>query len=143
MARPGDCMICPFECDRCVFHKLRGTPPNVRNKKYKLLLACIRRATLDSFWSRSTNTVIKHRGQVKIGIALSRLVNLPAPCPSPGPLPPSITLATESPFRCYSNPDNLGSITRVIKNGRRFENCARPTQTKYARAEPQINLPCQ
>jgi hypothetical protein len=81
-------MMCPFECDRCVFHKLRGTPPNPRSEKDNLLLACIRRASLDTFWSRSSDTVIKHRGQVKMGIALSKLVGLPAPYPPPGPLPP-------------------------------------------------------
>jgi hypothetical protein len=77
----------PFECDRCIFHKLRKVPPNVRSPKDRLLLACIRRANLDAFWSRSSDTVSQHVSQVKMGIAMSELVGLVPTIPSPGPLP--------------------------------------------------------
>jgi hypothetical protein len=79
--------MCPFECERCVFQKLRKTLPNPSNQQDILLLACIRRANLDAFWSRSSDTVTKHRGQVKIGIAISAMVGLTPPYPPPGPLP--------------------------------------------------------
>jgi hypothetical protein len=81
-------MMSPFECDRCVFHKLRRTPPNPSDERDKLLLACIRRANLDAFWSRSSDTVTQHRNQVKSGIGLSALVGCDPPYPPPGPLPP-------------------------------------------------------
>jgi hypothetical protein len=81
-------MMVAFECDRCVFQKLRGTPSDPRSEKDKLLLACIRRANLDTFWSRTSDTVTNHRGQVKMGIALSKMVGIPPPYPDPGPLPP-------------------------------------------------------
>jgi hypothetical protein len=77
----------PFECDRCIFHKLRGSPPDPRNEKDKLLLACIRRANLDAFWSRSSETVASHVGQVRMMLTLADLVGIQPPIPAPGPLP--------------------------------------------------------
>jgi len=78
----------PFECDRCIFHKLRGEPPNPEAERDKLLLACIRRANLDAFWSRSSDTVSGHVGQVRMMLMLSKLVGIEPLIPSPGPLPP-------------------------------------------------------
>jgi hypothetical protein len=78
----------PFECDRCIFHKLRGTPPDPENAKDKLLLACIRRANLDAFWSRSSDTVTGHLGQIRMKLALADLVGTRPTIPAPGPLPP-------------------------------------------------------
>ena len=80
-------MMTPFECDRCVFHELRRSPPGPTNQQDKLLLACIRRANLDAFWSRSSDTVKQHLGQVRMGMAMSAIVGLAPPIPSPGPLP--------------------------------------------------------
>ena len=50
-------------------------------------MACIRRANLDAFWSRSADTVSSHVGQVKMMISLADLVGIRPPIPSPGPLP--------------------------------------------------------
>lgn len=86
-ARKGDNMMSPFECDRCIFHKLRQAPPDPQNVKDKLLLACIRRANLDAFWSRSSETVSSHVGQVRSMLALADLVGIRPPIPAPGPLP--------------------------------------------------------
>ena len=40
-ARDGDHTLIPFECDLCIFHKLRGHSPRVSNPVDGLLLACI------------------------------------------------------------------------------------------------------
>ena len=48
-------------------------------------MACIRRANLN--WSRSSNTVSGHVGQVQMMISLADLVVIRSPIPSPGPLP--------------------------------------------------------
>jgi hypothetical protein len=53
----GDPLFCPFECDTCSFYKLHGLPPQPDNPDHKLLLAYIRRANLDAFWSRRPSTV--------------------------------------------------------------------------------------
>ena len=77
----------PFECDRCIFHKLRGTPADPGNPRDKLLLACIRRANLDAFWSRSTETVTGHVGQIRMKMAMADLLGTKPTIPAPGPLP--------------------------------------------------------
>jgi hypothetical protein len=51
-ARAGDHLFCPFECDGCSFHRLRGEAPDGRSHQDQILLSYIRRANLDAFWSR-------------------------------------------------------------------------------------------
>jgi predicted nuclease of predicted toxin-antitoxin system len=54
-ARNGDHLMVAFECDFCVFRKIRpGERPNLIHGCDTLLLACIRRVNLDSFLSRAT-----------------------------------------------------------------------------------------
>jgi hypothetical protein len=50
-ARNGDHFMAPFECDLCVFRKLRKLDPIPRDPEDNLLLGCIRRMNLDAFWS--------------------------------------------------------------------------------------------
>ncbi len=64
-ARDGDHLMAPFECDDCVFLKLRKCRPNLAYSRDRLLLACIRRANLDVFWSRETATINSQRGAVR------------------------------------------------------------------------------
>jgi hypothetical protein len=56
-ARAGDHLFCPFECDGCSFHRLRGEAPDARSHQDQILLSYIRRANLDAFWSRRPGTV--------------------------------------------------------------------------------------
>jgi hypothetical protein len=56
-ARPGDHLFCPFECDYCAFFRLRGALPIEGREDDERLLAYIRRANLDAFWSRRPGTV--------------------------------------------------------------------------------------
>jgi hypothetical protein len=56
-ARPGDHLICPFECDICNFQRMKGRTPDGDNAEDKYLIAFIRRANLDAFWSRRPSTV--------------------------------------------------------------------------------------
>jgi hypothetical protein len=62
-ARPGDHLFCPFECDSCSFHRMKGGPPDPTSAIDTRLLAYIRRANLDAFWSRRPGTV---RGLVRL-----------------------------------------------------------------------------
>jgi len=55
-ARGGDHLMCPFQCDRCHFRNMTGRDPGPGVNDDKTLL-CIRRACLDSFWSRRPGTV--------------------------------------------------------------------------------------
>jgi hypothetical protein len=58
VGRDGDHLLIPFECDLCIFRKLRHHDPLITSEQDKLLLACIRRISLDAFWSRASSTVL-------------------------------------------------------------------------------------
>jgi hypothetical protein len=55
--RAGDGFMTTFQCDVCHFRNLQGRDPDAGGGKDRLLLRFIRRASLDSLWSRSANTV--------------------------------------------------------------------------------------
>lgn len=65
IGRNGDHLISPFECDLCIFRKIRQTDPDKSKASDSLLLAVIRRANLDVLWSRATSTVNNNRRKVK------------------------------------------------------------------------------
>ena len=71
--RGDDLMVYQFECDWCVFLKLKKKLPDLTIATDVLLMACIRRATLDAFWSRAGSTVNGQATLVQKGIALSKL----------------------------------------------------------------------
>ena len=56
-ARDGDQFMTPFQCDICQFINIHNRLPNRRSHQDNLLLLCIRRVILDSFWSREPSTV--------------------------------------------------------------------------------------
>jgi hypothetical protein len=76
-----------FECDFCVFEKLKGRTPDPSHPVDKLVMACIRRATLDAFWSRAERTVSSHASHVQKGIELAAFIGIDPPFVPVGPLP--------------------------------------------------------
>jgi hypothetical protein len=87
VARDGDHLLVPFECDLCIFQKLQGRNPVLTNPQDSLLIACIRRANLDLFWNRAKGTAGGNRDKVAFGIKMLGLVGLLGPYESDGPLP--------------------------------------------------------
>ena len=78
----------PFECDMCVFWKLRGEAPDSKQVKDIYLMTCIRRMNLDAFWSRATSTVLQNATNAKRMIERSEKVGIPyGPFFSEGPFP--------------------------------------------------------
>ena len=51
----GNYLMTSFECDRCVFVKLKGRIPAIDAPKDKLLIGAIRYVNLDAFWSRESS----------------------------------------------------------------------------------------
>jgi hypothetical protein len=86
-ARNSDYLKVPFECDLCIFPKLKKTDPLPRDPQDDPLLACVRCMTLDSFWSRAWDTVHGNREKLADKLALSQLVGLQGPCIHDGPYP--------------------------------------------------------
>jgi hypothetical protein len=87
VGREGDSLVCPFECDLCVFRKMKGLSPQSGNIQDDLVLGCIRRANLDVFWSRATDTVKGNFDNVKRIQGISQALGLDGPFESHGPLP--------------------------------------------------------
>jgi len=77
--RAGDHLLIPFECEQCIFLKLRGHLPDYESHRDKLLIACLRRMNLDAFWSRETQTVKQNTKRAEKQIELSNLVGLENP----------------------------------------------------------------
>ena len=86
-ARPGDYTSTPFECDLCIFIKLQNRYPSHNAHEDIKLLACIRRANLDAFWSRASTAVGNNARTVKRMISSSNEVGLSGPFTSCGPMP--------------------------------------------------------
>jgi len=86
-ARNGDHMMVAFECDLCVFVKLKGRYPIVNSSKDRKLIACIRRVNLDAFWSRATSTINNNLRSIKKILLASDELDLPSPFVTHGPMP--------------------------------------------------------
>ena len=86
-ARWGDDLMVQFEYDWCLFTQLKNKLPDPTITTDILLMSCIRRATLDAFWSRAGSTVNGQATLVQKGIALSKLVGLESLDLEPRPLP--------------------------------------------------------
>ena len=61
-ARPGEHLMTNFQCDLCHFRNIHKRDPTENLiPKDSVLLICIRRANLDSFWSKESSTVEGNR----------------------------------------------------------------------------------
>ena len=63
--RDGDHLMTPFQCENCHFYNLKGRGRIKGCSPDDLLAMCIRRATLDSFWSRERSTVAANLGEIR------------------------------------------------------------------------------
>ena len=86
-ARNGDHALVPFECDNCIFYKLRKQKPDVGKEADKLLMILIRRMNLDAFWARARGTVRENTGRIKRTIQFSNTLGLSGPFEHQGPYP--------------------------------------------------------
>lgn len=87
-ARNGDHFLVPFQCDECHFFNLKGRLPMLGEQTDTLLQTCIRRAILDSFWSRESATVDRNRYDLgKIIQHSHALGTVPQALPTRGPVP--------------------------------------------------------
>ena len=87
-ARDGDHLVTTFQCDLCIFRRILNTDPDPSSRTDEALLAHIRRANLDAFWSRARGTIKNNRGTTKQNIKDMALVGLIGPYYDRGPSPP-------------------------------------------------------
>ena len=86
-ARPGDFILSPFQCDVCSFRNIKSRSPVSTSVSDTRLLAYIRRANLDVFWSRSPGTVTSSVAGIRKIINYSNELNMPPPLEPLGPWP--------------------------------------------------------
>ena len=86
-ARNGDHALVPFECDHCIFFKLRRRIPDPSKDLDKLLLIMISRMNLDAFWARARGTVVENTNRIKRTIKFSNSLGLLGPFEHSGPYP--------------------------------------------------------
>jgi hypothetical protein len=89
-ARPGDHLLCPFQCDLCHFRNVHGCDPKEGSEGHARFQADVRRAILDSFWARTTSTVASNLHEMRQYLRMAGLyeldVSLPLRVPR-GPVP--------------------------------------------------------
>jgi len=87
VGRNGDNLLTMFQCDTCHFRNMQGRDPIPDQDSDKLLLCCIRRASLDSLWAREPSTVANNltecRRAIRIGASLGIVNNFPSMGPFP------------------------------------------------------------
>jgi hypothetical protein len=77
----------PFQCDLCHFRNIMGRDPWETRWQDHEILEYIRRATLDSFWSRESSTVTFNLREARRMEKLSDRLEMPSITPPMGPFP--------------------------------------------------------
>jgi hypothetical protein len=111
VGRDGDHLLVPFECDLCIFRKLKSRNPIPGDQQDLLMLACVRRANLDAFWSRAKSTALTNRDKVAFGIKLSATMGLLGPYEADGPLPEEDHCGYEVAFEMLLHSRRPGSYS--------------------------------
>jgi hypothetical protein len=86
--RNGDQLLVPFQCDLCHFRNIMKRNPWESRWEDHEILEYIRRAILDSFWSRETSTVAFNlREARRMEKKVSDRLGMPSITPPMGPFP--------------------------------------------------------
>ena len=86
VARKGDSLFAPFQCDCCWFQNLHYRNPT-QSPLDQLEMELIRRANLDIFWSRAASTVADLQGDFMRLKEIAEQFDLPVSTASQGPWP--------------------------------------------------------
>ena len=114
VAREGDHLMCPFQCDQCHFVNIQGRQPGARAQDDTLLL-CIRRANLDAMWSRESSTVkANYREHVRFVLATESM-GVRDPYPARGPYPESDSFGMTLAAACLLRSLDAGINTETIQ----------------------------
>ena len=84
-ARPGDHIVCPFQCPNCTSQNIRGVDLVSGRAEDEAFEALAIRATLDAFWSHSSKTLSSHVAEVKFILRYAEAVGITHPLPRLGP----------------------------------------------------------
>jgi hypothetical protein len=73
VARPGDHLFCPFQCELCHFRNIQDKSPNMGLGPLDdtELIKSLRRVNLDAFWIREPTTVSQNLGKVNRALQIA------------------------------------------------------------------------
>ena len=87
VAQAGDPLFTRFQCGKFYFRNVQGRDPTPGDRSDVLINMCIRRASLDVFWSREAGTVRGSRSAMTAAFRCAGLVKgdkiFPRLCPFP------------------------------------------------------------
>mmetsp|Transcript_5795 Transcript_5795/g.8888 ORF Transcript_5795/g.8888 Transcript_5795/m.8888 type:complete len:225 (-) Transcript_5795:293-967(-) len=86
-ARDGDMLLSPFVCHVCIFFILKRRSPSSNSRADELLVSVIKRAVLDSLWSRTRSTVRQNMNWVLANMKNLEAYGLTGSFYDPGPTP--------------------------------------------------------
>jgi hypothetical protein len=85
IGRAGDQLMTPFQCELCHFRNIMLREPDMTRLQDCEIIELIRRANLDAFWGRETNTV---KNNLRAGLRMEKtMTRLGMPCVN-GPMGP-------------------------------------------------------
>jgi hypothetical protein len=89
VARPGDHLCCPFQCELCHFRNIQGRllpSTGLGTLDDTELTKSLRRANLDTFWSREPMPVSKNLGKINWALQIAHDMGMSSPpMPKLGP----------------------------------------------------------
>jgi hypothetical protein len=85
IARAGDHLMIPFQCELCHFRNILGRDPDRGDTIAFEILDTMRRANLDAFWSQETSTVGSNLQEAQRMKQMTARLSLPAITPLMGP----------------------------------------------------------
>jgi hypothetical protein len=86
-ARNADNLVTRFQCGKCHFRNIQGRDPVMGDRSDELFERCIRRASLDAFWSREDSTVKGLRSNLLSAMQKTEMIRGEKVFPALGPLP--------------------------------------------------------
>jgi hypothetical protein len=87
VARAGDHMMVPFQCDLCHFRNIMMRDPEAETRTDWEILDMIRRANLDAFWSREKSSVGASLREAVRMEKMTKRLGMPCITPPMGPWP--------------------------------------------------------
>jgi hypothetical protein len=112
-ARPGDHLVCSFECNSCQFWKLKFREPHKGDRADDRVMGLIRRANLDAFWARAPGT-IKKRVLAREGVMLCKELGIAMYGPL-GPWPPEFDHGMRTALHILAKSEKTGLHEKVVK----------------------------
>lgn len=115
-ARAGDTLMTPFQCEFCLFQNIHGRNHLRIRPEDRLSMKLLRRANLDAFWARTSNTVQTNLGLVRRYIKTEIELDVDT-MPPRGPMPLEDTQGAGTAMVMLKRSLDRGRNARTVQFG--------------------------